>query len=118
MNVEEIQPTMRETVVWLNEIGFRTTDSGDGVGNAGMGCEIPRAHVFIQLDDGASLVEESHRLMRRAQGRWPGIRVSIEGSYSPTDGLGVLMLWDVTDATPKASWVNRKQRRKYIGGVK
>ena len=95
-----VLPTMTKTVAWLNAQGFNTTDSGDGVSNAGMGCEIPRAHVFIQLTDGARLVEESHRLMRLAQERWPDVRVSIEGTYSPVDGVGILMLWDVTDAAP------------------
>lgn len=97
--IDEIQPTMRRLVTWLQGMGFKTCDSGDGVLNveAGMEGALDYPHVFMTVDP-AKMLEEAHRLHRACAtaGLWDA---DIEVCYKPSDGLAILMLTEVTDAS-------------------
>lgn len=100
-----IHPVMRKFVTWLNLNGFHTTDSGDGVSNAGMECALDHPNVFIMLKDPEVLFDEvkrltalcRHELKLKFQNNTDGPR--IEGSYSPNDeGSGaIIAIYNVTD---------------------
>lgn len=60
---ENLDPGIASTVAWLNERGFRTCDSGDGVSKEpDPSCVLPYPHVVISLDDPATMVAEADRL--------------------------------------------------------
>ncbi len=110
--IEKLSPGIRHLVVWLNAMGFRTTDSGDG-SNAkeGMGCAVDYPMVAVEVEP-KSLVHEADRLRQlllergvdftkgqldRSTGAdaicWP----MIQGSYDPADGTAFLVLMNVAD---------------------
>ena len=103
--VDEIQPTMARTVEWLQDRGFDTCDSGDGVLNveAGMEGALEFAHVFCRVRP-AFLLHEADRLWSevRARGLDRDERVAVEASYSPRDGVALLGLYYVDDAALEA----------------
>ena len=98
-----IQPAMRGLVDWLNDNGFRTTDSGDGVTNVAAGMEgaLPFPHVVIRTEPQymvreakrlLSTLEEDHIAVYGVPGR------SIEATFSPVDGVATIMLVGITGA--------------------
>lgn len=102
MNAEPAEPPwddldagIRGTVRALWDAGFFPTDSGDGSKAFTMDCALDVAHVFMQCAP-RDLVHCADRLARLVAS-WPdsgdynGNRV--EASYSPSDGVGVLMLF-------------------------
>ena len=96
----EIQPTMRRTVDLVQRLGFKTTDSGDGVLNveAGMEGALSIAHVFA-VAGAQNLVDRCDDLRISLQGRIkPGTTWSVEGLYSSEDAHAVVALYGVTDA--------------------
>jgi len=97
----EIQPTMLRTVAWVQSLGFRTTDSGDGVINveAGMEGALPVAHVVAVVDVG-ELITAAHHLLGacKAKGLHHLDDFGIEATYSPVDEVATLMLIGVSDA--------------------
>jgi hypothetical protein len=101
---DEIQPTMRKTVAWLQELGYDTVDSGDGVLNvkAGMEGALDFPHVAMVIDAG-KIVEEAQRLLKAliATGIQGG---KVEANYDPADGLAIMTLMDVTDRSFPGEW--------------
>lgn len=63
IDYSELNPGIRETVRFLREYGFETTDSGDGVTNveAGMEGAVPYPHVHMQISD-VNMRRDAHRL--------------------------------------------------------
>jgi hypothetical protein len=97
--IDEIQPTMMKTVTWLQEVGYHTIDSGDGVLNveAGMEDALDYPHVMMTVDP-TKMVEEANRLYYGLLNN--GIEGGqVEVSYNPEDGLAILMLIGITDAS-------------------
>lgn len=112
--MQDINPGIRKTVQWLQEHGFHTTDSGDGVTNlaAGMLCALPFPHVYMTCEP-RELHSESHRLLNLLvqQGLNPEATSTlpedpeqecpawaVEASYNPqAPDIGVLLLRDVDD---------------------
>lgn len=101
----DLCPGIRRTVEWLQAQGFETTDSGDGYSNAGMGCELPHANVFMACEP-AKLIEEADRLYGLlAQKGIETMPLVPEGfqpphittSYDPSDGVAVLCLFYLDD---------------------
>ena len=91
---------MVRTVAWMQSLGFRTTDSGDGRINvqAGMEGALPFPHVVAIIDDPLEMVAESWRLLDACKAAGlTGAR--IEASYSPCDGVALVMLYGVEDAS-------------------
>lgn len=102
----EIDPGIRDTVWWLNDRGFPTTDSGDGVSKfkdpdnqwGDMVMEFP--HVVISVSNSDMLCQECRRLRYLLQ-CW-GLPVGqqdledtifIQGTYDPAlpDGAYILV---------------------------
>lgn len=97
----ELDPGIRETVRWLNENGFETTDSGDGKTKFEDGdapcCAMDIPNVAIKVDR-ERLVAETDRLFALLTARGcgpvpagpevvPG-EVNLQGFYDPTVGDG------------------------------
>lgn len=98
---DDILPTMRNTVAWLQALGFQTTDSGDGVTNvaAGMECALTFPHVFMVVDPD-DIIEDTDRLYEACRARnLLGPTIRVESSYNPEDRIAVLGLYGVTDQT-------------------
>lgn len=104
-----LTPGIRRTVAMLNEHGFHTTDSGDGVTNvaAGMDDALPYPNVAILVTPAAMLIAEALRLHDLIQAR--GICVepmgedpqmpAIQATFDPAvPDYGVIMLTGVDDA--------------------
>ena len=104
LDVEALDPHIRETVDWLRRAGFNTTDSGDGRSKPDVGkdgCSLAEPHVFMVLGDTDPIENTADQLLHMARSRWgdvPGMRV--EASYSPIGRTTILMLFGVDDETP------------------
>jgi hypothetical protein len=111
IDLDRVQTTMRHLVAWLNDNGFQTTDSGDGVTNveAGMEGAASFPHVWIAVSP-ENLVSEAQRLRHllvdlgvpvSAMGADPTVPC-IQASYDPCAVEGasaVLGLMGLSDAT-------------------
>ncbi len=102
--MDDIQPSLRKTVAWLRSLGFQTIDSGDGTHNVELGMEgtIEFPHVFIKVEDPASLVAECHRLLGEAEKAGFDMYQDdssprIECSYNPVDECAILAFYNVRD---------------------
>lgn len=88
MDYAELDPGIREMVRKLNDAGFRTCDSGDGVSKQDMGCALPYAHVFCAVDPNL-MITEVERLYSFVGEGW-----HVECNYSPKDGKAFLLVMD------------------------
>ena len=95
-----IQPTMRRVVWWLRSLDFETTDSGDGVtnGRAGMEGTIEFPHVFCEVDPNLGVTEARRLLMECKRAGLPLETLRVEFSYNPGDEVGLVALYEITDA--------------------
>jgi len=108
----DLNPGIRETVIWLRGYGFHTSDSGDGKTHMMEG-DAPFPYVSIRVDP-KDLLHESHRLHDILQrqlvrvgyvpggpkafdGEIPKMPPRVESSYTPGDRLGLIMLVDADD---------------------
>lgn len=107
VNYDELDPGIRETVRWLQNQGFHTVDSGDGISKSETYAEdeyLPFPHVAI-LTTPSSLVGTANRLrscLEQAGFSFdsadPSVGPFIEATYSPNDGTAVVLLSNVSDA--------------------
>jgi len=111
MRYEDLDPGIVETVRWLNDLGYSTTDSGDGVTKfeKGRGFEgvLTWPHVVITLLNADCLVEECRKLSRLIsktlgyEPRNPPDDGSdwflIEGSYNTVDNIPLIMVMGLHD---------------------
>jgi hypothetical protein len=83
VNYEELDPGIREIVRALNDVGFETTDSGDGVSKPAdwyaSGEAIPFPHVVAQTTP-ETMVADAHRMVFVLGAGWV-----VEASYSTLD---------------------------------
>lgn len=104
MKYEELDPGIRETVRWLNENQFITTDSGDGVTKVGSDMEgvIEEPHVMIRCASASSMINDAFNLanLLRAKGVTvtPGM---IQASFDPVDMVAIIALLGVNDTMLK-----------------
>lgn len=105
LSKEELDPGIRRLVVWLNSLGFKTTDSGDGVTKPEEHRSLEGPHVFMTTTPD-KMVEEANRLhalilnaiVIGLPAGHPRPEFSVEASYSAdTPWLAVLMLLGVND---------------------
>ncbi len=126
-DISGLDPGIRKTVVWLNENGFYTMDSGDGVTKiangynnhdddqeTGEALEVLKAqdaldfpHVFMSVRPIENLVSEALRLTNLLNDK--GIELvgtqpiksddgpNIVANFEPANGFAVLMLYHVND---------------------
>lgn len=100
---EQLDPNIRETVRRLHELGFRTTDSGDGSKAGVMDCAIGEAMVAIHVNP-RDLASEAMRLAKCLTAA--GIELlevgsegpQIQASYDPIEGTAVIALYRVDDS--------------------
>lgn len=95
---ETINPGVRNTVAWLNDHGFETTDSGDGETHD-FDCDRPVPYVVIVVKEKDKLATETDMLVEWLRDRGvpcaeigedgipPEGHVSIQASYDPANGL-------------------------------
>lgn len=107
LDYDELDPGIRDTVRWLRDRGFKTTDSGDGATKL---LEIrdeealPYPHVFMVVDDANDALDEAHRLV--CELRDYGIPVCpvgmgttwIQLTYDPCSEVAVVELGDLNDS--------------------
>ena len=106
-DANDLTPGIRQTVVWLRDHGFHTTDSGDGVTNVESGMEyaLPFPHVFMTCTPEV-LIAETQRLQDLLTDM--GVEVEplgpentqlphLEATYDPCDNLGFIALSGVDD---------------------
>lgn len=113
LNLDEIDPGIRRTVQWLNERGWKTTDSGDGsskIGTEAEDCMEVIPNVTIVLDNPSDLVFEAHHLLDALveHGLDPEATILVDGQempvwqiealYLPGPKVAILQLVGVTDA--------------------
>ncbi len=96
--IAELSPGIRQAVMWFNERGYETTDSGDGSNfEAGMECALEYPHVVIHGSNNfyaGSLVDQVHVLFNRLRrvNAVPGLHVEL--SYSPSNRVGLIFVDD------------------------
>lgn len=97
LDLSQLDPGIRGAVAWLRMHGFDTTDSGDGVSKPGDERVLDIPHVFMVVAP-EHLVAEADRLLSLLLEN--GVDVdqigcevaSIEASYDPVSGTGVITL--------------------------
>lgn len=98
----DLDDGIRETVRALWRSGYETTDSGDGRrtgAKSDMDNVLDEPHVFMVCDPGR-MIDEADRLHAMVS-MW-GVdedAINVQASYSPSDGVAVLMLFGVDDET-------------------
>lgn len=100
--VRYLDPGVRRLVVLLNEWGFATVDSGDGVSKPRVGRMYDVPHVFCEVEP-ARIAAEADRLAHALAGI--GIRVKAQGRgkfiaahYDPVTRSASIALFGVTDS--------------------
>ncbi len=86
-----LDPRVRELVRALAGHGFTPTDSGDGVSKCKAGMVFPFLHVVMTTAPDALIAEANrlHLLIPTLGHK----RLVIEANYRPSDGVGVLFLF-------------------------
>lgn len=109
MDYDELDPGIREVVRRLNEAGFITTDSGDGVSKAELiasGDAMDFPHVFITLEL-RNFAHECQKLINYLHecgvtvlpvGHGYLTAASIQVTYDPVDGSMFALLAGVDDS--------------------
>ena len=90
INYDKLDPGIRNTVKALNEAGFHTTDSGDGISKPADAREMDFPHVAMKCSK-EQIHSEADRLLAFMQDREPGKWV-VEATYFPPFPQTVLLL--------------------------
>lgn len=80
-----LDPGIRDVVEQLRSAGFKTTESGDGVSKPADERTFDGPHVICRIGP-ALMVAEAQRLWAVLGPGW-----HVEASYSPNDGVAVLI---------------------------
>lgn len=95
----ELSPGVRDLVLWLNDQGYTTTDSGDGTNHLeGMECAVPFPMVVIRSPISFLTVSRLYQLLEQKGVDFNREGVKLELSYDPHDGIAVLILTGVLSA--------------------
>lgn len=101
LNLEELDPGIREVVRRLRKAGFNTTDSGDGVSKPEMECalDVPNVHMVFPNDwDSEGAYWDTNRLLKVVTS-W-GVEVKpgdIQLTYCPVQESSILSLFNISD---------------------
>lgn len=96
----ELDPGIRETVRFLRQNNFDTTDSGDGSKASEMECAESEPNAYMVVDNPRNLVSEAVRLRTVLVGRFGNkvrAQMSIEASFSPLDDVALIALHGLSD---------------------
>lgn len=89
IDYDAISPGVRDLVRELNELGYTTTDSGDGSNHAaGMECALPYRHVFINAPTPRAMIVMALALARRYRD------ARVEVTWSPGEPAIVMLFPD------------------------
>jgi hypothetical protein len=101
---EELAPGIRNTVRWVHELGYETSDSGDGVANQHAGMECSNAWLGVPM---VAITVDPYRLRVEADRLWITVLdmaggksvdpVRIEASYDPHSQVGIILLTGLDD---------------------
>lgn len=104
-NYDEMNPGIRQTVKWLRDNGFQTTDSGDGK-TGDCECDHPYPYVAMTVTNPDRLISETLRLVDLLNDQ--GITIEamteenvtpvVQASYDAGDGYAVIFMANVDDA--------------------
>lgn len=97
IDYEQIDSGVRRLVRWLNEHGYETPDSGDGVSGG-----LDEPYVVLRSTR-STMVDDADRLAADLASAGVVIGHPVEGAfiqatYCPGDGYALLTLWGVSDA--------------------
>lgn len=95
---EELDEGVRDLVVWLDVLGFVTSDSGDGSKADVMDCAVPFPMISIRVEKGDNpmvKVEYLSALLRSRGVDFSREGVKVELSYDPYDQIGMLIITGV-----------------------
>ncbi len=92
--IPNIQPAMQEIVDFINEVGYKTTDSGDGFTNAANGMEgtIDVPHVVVKSTK-ESMISDADSLSVILGERccnWKNF--TIEATYFPFEEVAMILI--------------------------
>lgn len=97
-----LNPGVVKTVQFLNENGFKTTDSGDGKTHD-FPCDQGRPYVVVRTEP-EKLITEADRLKALLTAHGIPVdqvgyerEVSIQGSYDPVNGIALLQIDNLCD---------------------
>lgn len=109
IDLEGLDPGIRQTVQFLRNNGFETTDSGDGKSKFhGEECEcaLPFPNVAIQTEPD-QLIHDADRLRGLLEAHGISIeetgdpledpRVAIQASYDPATKVGIIVVFNLDD---------------------
>jgi hypothetical protein len=102
LDYETLDPGIRRLVRKLNEAGYRTTDSGDGISKGENAVE-PYPHVHIALPRAVNMERTADALLALIE-TWVEATpddLHIQVSYSPLDGVKLLSVTGLADADLK-----------------
>ncbi len=102
VNYDELDPGIRETVRRLNEWGFETTDSGDGVTKGEDGESVPHVYVRCEAHHMISVARQLKILLERAgfcvEPVGPGDGIFIQATYDPANESAIVAVVGVRDS--------------------
>lgn len=104
-NYKNLDPGIRRFVKWLNDRGYQTTDSGDGVTKGEFGEPEPHVYMVVSADN---LVCWAHMLRKdlNALGVTDG---QVQATYNPDDGVAMLSIHGVNDSMlPEEPWQKKE----------
>jgi len=101
-NPDALCPGIRRIVLWLRDLGYDTTDSGDGVSNEEMECamDIPNVHMACTPQNLLERADELHQqlaLRGITTGDDPWAGACIQATYNPADKGAYISLFSVDD---------------------
>lgn len=92
VNYAELDPGIRDRVRILNEHGFETTDSGDGVSKRPDPGEVLRFPHVAAVTEPARLISDAESLFSLTKLVPQLAGGTVEASYNPDDGVALLLI--------------------------
>jgi hypothetical protein len=89
LNVDELDPGIRDLVVYLRARGWNTIDSGDGSKAGTMECALPYRHVAARPRFGL-MVPDAHQFLAALRDAEPDTEWHVDATYSPNDGESIV----------------------------
>ena len=101
LNYSALDPGIRETVRWLNDLGYNTSDSGDGVTKPAVGRVFDFPHVVVVLQNKERIAHNADLIARALKQKGiecDGLEVEVEGVYLAGQQSASIFVRGVNDA--------------------